>query len=446
MFRTRRIISLLLALVMTFAAGGSALAVGEGLFSFFDKKEDEVTISKEEYEKLMQFSKLAEIMDVVEAYYYEEPDRKAMLDYAIMGMLQGLGDNYTFYYTPENWKKMWEDDEGVYAGVGIQMLADFTANTVTISRVFRNTPAEEAGLKKGDQLVRVDELQVTAETMQEAAILMRGKEAETVEIEIIRRGERMTFTVGRRVITVNTVEYTMLDDQVGLLALYDFAGSCVTDFTEALKALRSQGATALVIDVRDNGGGWVAAAEKMVDLFLDKQLLFYAEDRSKDRIDYYTTDGKDDIPLVVLVNGSSASSSEILAGTLRAAGRARLVGTKTYGKGIMQYVIPLNGRDGEEDGMQVTFAQYFLPDGTVVHKVGLTPDVTVEMPEELMNEYFELGDMRDPQLKAAWEEAVRVRDEEPLNAEAADMEPAQAPAEADWSFSAQEMLPLTLGM
>ncbi len=446
MFRTRRIISLLLALVMTFAAGGSALAVGEGLFSFFDKKEDEVTISKEEYEKLMQFSKLAEIMDVVEAYYYEEPDRKAMLDYAIMGMLQGLGDNYTFYYTPENWKKMWEDDEGVYAGVGIQMLADFTANTVTISRVFRNTPAEEAGLKKGDQLVRVDELQVTAETMQEAAILMRGKEAETVEIEIIRRGERMTFTVGRRVITVNTVEYTMLDDQVGLLALYDFAGSCVTDFTEALKALRSQGATALVIDVRDNGGGWVAAAEKMVDLFLDKQLLFYAEDRSKDRIDYYTTDGKDDIPLVVLVNGSSASSSEILAGTLRAAGRARLVGTKTYGKGIMQYVIPLNGRDGEEDGMQVTFAQYFLPDGTVVHKVGLTPDVTVEMPEELVNEYFELGDMRDPQLKAAWEEAVRVRDEEPLNAEAADMEPAQAPAEADWSFSAQEMLPLTLGM
>ena len=446
MFRTRRIISLLLALVMTFAAGGSALAVGEGLFSFFDKKEDEVTISKEEYEKLMQFSKLAEIMDVVEAYYYEEPDRKAMLDYAIMGMLQGLGDNYTFYYTPENWKKMWEDDEGVYAGVGIQMLADFTANTVTISRVFRNTPAEEAGLKKGDQLVRVDELQVTAETMQEAAILMRGKEAETVEIEIIRRGERMTFTVGRRVITVNTVEYTMLDDQVGLLALYDFAGSCVTDFTEALKALRSQGATALVIDVRDNGGGWVAAAEKMVDLFLDKQLLFYAEDRSKGRIDYYTTDGKDDIPLVVLVNGSSASSSEILAGTLRAAGRARLVGTKTYGKGIMQYVIPLNGRDGEEDGMQVTFAQYFLPDGTVVHKVGLTPDVTVEMPEELMNEYFELGDMRDPQLKAAWEEAVRVRDEEPLNAEAADMEPAQAPDEADWSFSAQEMLPLTLGM
>ena len=352
MFRTRRIISLLLALVMTFAAGGSALAVGEGLFSFFDKKEDEVTISKEEYEKLMQFSKLAEIMDVVEAYYYEEPDRKAMLDYAIMGMLQGLGDNYTFYYTPENWKKMWEDDEGVYAGVGIQMLADFTANTVTISRVFRNTPAEEAGLKKGDQLVRVDELQVTAETMQEAAILMRGKEAETVEIEIIRRGERMTFTVGRRVITVNTVEYTMLDDQVGLLALYDFAGSCVTDFTEALKALRSQGATALVIDVRDNGGGWVAAAEKMVDLFLDKQLLFYAEDRSKDRIDYYTTDGKDDIPLVVLVNGSSASSSEILAGTLRAAGRARLVGTKTYGKGIMQYVIPLNGRDGEEDGKE----------------------------------------------------------------------------------------------
>ena len=440
MSKATRIISLVLILSLVCTASLDALAVGDGLFSFFNRDE-EVTITKSEYESLKRFEKLAEIMDVVDEYYYQEPDKDAMLEYAIWGMLQGLGDNYTFYYTPKSWKQMWEDDEGVYAGVGIQMTADYNANTVTISRVFKNTPAEEAGLKKGDLLIRVDDLTVTAETMTDAALLMRGKEADTVEIEVVRRGENIVFTVGRRIITVNTVEYTMMDDQVGLLVLYDFAGDCVTAFKEALEDLRGQGATALVVDLRDNGGGWVDAAEKIADLFLDKQLLFYAEDRFGNRSENYTTDGKDDIPLVVMVNGNSASSSEILAGSLHAAGRARLVGTQSYGKGIMQYVIPLNGRDGEEDGMQVTFAQYFLPDGTVVHKVGLTPDIIVEMPEELVGEYLELGDMTDPQLKAAWEEAVRLRQDEVLGAEAADAGNDGNGSETDWSFSAEDLLP-----
>ena len=449
-----RIVSLTLALIMACGAYTSALAVGEGLFSFFNKQE-EVTITKEEYdilqsennelkeeiEALKQFSKLAEIMGVVDEYYYEEPDKDKMLEYAIWGMLQGLGDNYTFYYSPKSWKQMWEDDEGVYAGVGIQMLADYTANTVTISRVFKNTPAEEAGLKKGDQLIRVDDLTVTAETMSDAALLMRGKEADTVEIEVLRRGEDIVFTVGRRIITVNTVEYTMMDEQVGLIILYDFAGDCVTSFTDALKDLRAQGATALVVDLRDNGGGWVDAAEKIADLFLDRQLLFYAEDRFGHRNENYTRDGKDDIPLVIMINGGSASSSEILSGSLRSAGRARLVGTKSYGKGIMQYVVPLSGMNGEEDGMQVTFAQYFMPDGQVVHKVGLTPDVIVEMPEELASEYFELGDMTDPQLKAAWEEAVRVRQDEAVGAEAADLETADPDLTVvDWTVVPEDLL------
>ena len=442
-----RILCCLLVLTMTCAASVPAFAVGDGLFSFF-KKSDDVTITKEEYESLKQFEKLAEIMEVIDAYYYEEPNKDDMLEYAIWGMLEGLGDNYTFYYSPERWKQLWDDDEGSYAGVGIQMMADFTANTVTISRVFKNTPAEEAGLKKGDQLVRVDDLEVTAETMSDAATLMRGKEAETVEIEIIRRGEKMLFTVGRRQINVNWVESTMLEDQVGLIILYDFAGDCVTGFEKALKELRAQGATSLVVDLRDNGGGWVDAAERIADLFLDKQLLFYSENRVGERQENYTKDGKDDIPLVIMINGNSASSSEILSGSLRAANRATLVGTQSYGKGIMQYVVPLGGLKGEDDGMQVTFAQYFMPDGQVVHKVGLTPDLIVEMPEELANEYFELGDMTDPQLKAAWEEAVRIRDTGIQLPEAADTDgPAdEAALEIDWSFRSDDLLPLNSEM
>ena len=442
MFLNRRFIGFILALTML-CSSVSALAVGDGLFSFFNNRDDEVTISKEEYDSLNQFAKLKEIMDVVDIYFYEEPDKDKMLEYAIWGMLQGLGDNYTFYYNPERWKQLWDDDEGSYAGVGIQMMANFNDNTVTISRVFKNTPAEEAGLKKGDHLIRVDDLTVTAETMSDAANLMRGKEAETVEIEVVRRGENIVLTVGRRQIQVNWVEHTMMDDQVGLIVLYDFAGDCVTGFSDALKELREQGATSLIVDLRDNGGGWVDEAEKIADLFLDKQLLFYAEDRFGHRNENYTTDGKDDIPLVIMINGNSASSSEILAGSLRAAGRATLVGTKSYGKGIMQYVVPLNGTNGQEDGMQVTFAQYFMPDGQVVHKVGLTPDVEVEMPEELIGEYFELGDMNDPQLKTAWEEAVRIAEENEIPVqEAADNDQNSQPEQVEWSFSSDDLLPL----
>ena len=405
----KKVLSVLLAAALMLS---SAAAVAEGgRFNFFDFfNEQNVTITKSEYDSLQRFKKLAEVYEKVARYYYEDPDEDLMMEGAMWGMLQALGDPYTFYYSPDDWQKNLEDDEGRYAGVGIQMLGNYQTNVVTISRVFNNTPAERAGLHKGDILVRVDDLTVTAETMSDAADLMRGKEAETVEIEVERRGEKLVFTVGREEIHVNWIESTMLDDQVGLIALYEFSGDCEVQLTNALKKLREQGATSLIIDLRDNGGGWVDAARIIADLFLDGGVLFYAENRAGRRDNYYTRNGKDDIPLVFLVNGGSASASEILSGSLQDLGRACVVGTKTYGKGIMQRVIELDGVNDRADGMQVTYAQYFMPSGRKVHKVGITPDIICEMPEELVSEYFELGDMDDVQLKKAWETAVALRD------------------------------------
>ena len=205
---------------------------------------------------------------------------------------------------------------------------------------------------------------------------------------------------------------TMLEDNVGLIALYEFSGDCEEKLSADVEELEKQGATALILDLRDNTGGWVDAAEKIANIFLDKQLLFYSENRAGNREERYTKAGKDDIPLVVLVNGASASSSEILSGSLQDCGRALVVGTQTYGKGIMQYVLPLSGVEGKEDGMQVTYAQYFMPSGRKVHKIGITPDVISEMPEELVGNFFQLGDMDDPQLKTAWEQAVKLRNGE----------------------------------
>ena len=176
----------------------------------------------------------------------------------------------------------------------------------------------------------------------------------------------------------------------------------------ALRDLKQQGATALILDLRDNGGGWVDHAVGIADLFMDESMLVYSEDRYGNREEFKTAAGKDDIPLVFLVNGNSASASEILSGGMQDAGRAKLVGTLTYGKGIIQTVI---GLDGDKDGFQMTYAQYYLPSGIPVHKIGITPDVISEMPEELANQSFALGDMADPQLRDAWNTVRELRGE-----------------------------------
>ena len=373
-----------------------------GIFDFFNKNKETVTISQEEYERLSRYSKMDTILQYVEAWYYEEPDVDALIENATRGLLYGLEDPYTFYYNEEEWKEMWEDDEGEYAGVGMELLGNAQDYTVTITRVFHDTPAERAGIRKGDRLVRVEDIEVDFYSMQNAVNVMRGTVDEEVEIEVLRGGEYLTFRMPRAIIHINRVEYKLLDDQVGYIILYQFAGESEKEFAQALDDLKAQGAKSLVVDLRDNGGGWVQAAVDIGDLFLDDGLLMYSEDRYGSREEYKMNPGSDDIPLVFLVNGNSASASEILSGGLHDRGRATVVGTQSYGKGIMQVVIDL---EDNKEGFQMTYAQYFLPSGEKVHKVGITPDILSEMPEEMESTLFEMGDLNDPQLRDAWEAA-----------------------------------------
>ena len=392
-----------ICLMMVLALSVTLTGHASGLFDYFNQdKQETVTITKAEYESLKKYEKLDEILAYIEEYYYQEPDVDAMMEMAARGLLAGLEDPYTFYYNAQEWEEMWADDEGEYGGIGIQLLGNYEDNTVFITRVFKNTPAENAGLLRGDKLIRVEDIMVDATTMQNAVNVMRGELESEVEVEVLRGGEPLVFVMPRATIHVNRVEYQMLEDQVGYICLYEFAGDCAEAFEKALNDLIEQGATSLVVDLRDNGGGWVKDAEKVADLFLDEQLLFYSEDRYGNREESRTKNGKTDIPLVMLVNEFSASSSEILSGSLRDLGRATLVGTNTYGKGIIQYVVPMS--EGG-DGIQFTVAQYFLASGEAVHKVGILPDVVVEYPEELTGVYMQFGDMSDPQLKTAWEYA-----------------------------------------
>ena len=299
---------------------------------------------------------------------------------------------------------MWENDEGEYAGIGIQIMANYATGICTISRVFLDSPALEVGIRKGDVLSKVEDLDVTASNLQEAVDIMRGEVGKPVNVQVLRGDQVLDFVVSRAVVHVNWVNSCMLENDVGYISLYEFSGDCSVAFKTQLDALLEKGAKALIMDLRDNPGGWVDDAVKVADLFLPEGTvasLVYRDGTTE----YFTTttDNKElEIPLVVLVNEYSASASEILSGALQDYERATIMGTKTYGKGVVQYVLPVGTRGA---GMQLTVAQYYTPNGNEVHKIGITPDVIAEMPEGDTTMY-ELGDLADAQLKKAYELAL----------------------------------------
>ena len=366
--------------------------------------DDTVTISRAEYERLQRYAELDEIWQIVEQYYYQEPDTQAMLDGAEMGLLYGLGDPYTYYYTPDQYAQLWADDEGEYAGIGIQIMGDYATGLCTISRVFLDSPALDAGLRKGDVLTRVEDIDVVTTTLQDAVNIMRGEPGTPVNVQVQRGDQLLDFVVDRAVVHVNWVNSCMLDGDVGYISLYEFSGDCSPSFAVHLDNLMIQGAKALVIDLRDNPGGWVDDAQKGADMFLEEgnvASLVYRDGTTE--LYTTTTDGKENpIPLVVLVNEYSASASEILAGALQDRGRATIVGTQTFGKGVVQYVLPVGTRGA---GMQLTVAQYYTPNGNEVHKVGITPDIEATLPEGDTTMY-DIGDLDDAQLKKAYEVAL----------------------------------------
>lgn len=357
-----------------------------------------VTITKEEYDRYKQFDTLLELMDLVDYAYFEEYDVQDMLDGAANGLLLGLGDPYTFYYTPEEYAELWEDDEGEYAGVGIQISTSYLTGLCTISRVFDNGPAREAGVLKGDILYKVEDMYVNSSTVNDAVDIMRGTPGTSVHVVFLRGTEEIEFDLVRAQITVNRIESGMLTDDIGYIYLYEFAGECAAEFQTAVKQLQDQGAKGLIIDLRDNPGGWVDAAQDIGDIFLDKGTLCYLQYNDGSREYYSTKAGKTDLPLVILMNENSASSSEILAGALKDRADATIVGVQSYGKGIVQTVLELDGGAG----MQMTIAQYYTPNGNAVHKVGITPDVLIELPEGDIGMY-EFGDLNDVQLAKALE-------------------------------------------
>ena len=368
-----------------------------------EKTGDTVTISREEYEKYQRFSEVYELFDMANQSFYQETDQDKMIEYAARGVLAGLDDPYTFYYNPKEFADMWEDDEGNYIGIGVLISSNMSTQICTISRVFEGSPAQEVGVQRGDILYKVgDDLFVTASNLQEAVDIMKGVPGTEVDVTFIRNGEEITFTITRKEINVNQIESKMIDSEIGYIALYEFAGNCQHEFETALNQLVSQGAKAIILDLRDNPGGWVDQAQYIADLFMDEGELCYLvyRDGLEHHEDYPTRNGKVDVQLTILINENSASSSEILTGALRDCANATVVGVKSYGKGIIQGVYPIGNKGA---GYQMTIAQYYTPSGQAVHKEGITPDYIVELPEGDNGMYDFADTEKDVQLKKAVE-------------------------------------------
>ena len=389
--------ALSMLLVASLAAVGIWLGVrARSQKPVVSKKEDgsKEAILQEGVEK-----KAGEIADLIDQYYYEQIDKAALVEGMYAGMVDGLGDPYSAYYTAEEYKSFNESTTGVYYGIGAVLTQNINTKVVTILHVYPGTPAEEAGVKDGDVIVKVGDIEGDSMELSELVTHIKGEEGTTVHLELLRSGEKghVELDVERRQIEVPTVQQQMLEGNVGLVQISEFSESTPEQFSEAMEELKGQGMESVIIDLRDNPGGVLKSVCTMLDAFLPEGILVYTEDKHGNRSDYKSDAKCMDIPMAVLINGNSASASEIFAGAIKDYNYGTLIGTTSFGKGIVQTIIPMT--DGS--AVKVTMAKYFTPNGNYIHDVGIAPDIELEYEYQGEDEIY--NPMHDNQVLKALE-------------------------------------------
>ena len=388
--RPAQILALVWAAVMiAILSSALTLAVAGG---------DRRQVTQEEYERVQRYARLDEVRKTLMTQYYQPLEEDALVTGAIKGMAAAAGDIYTFYYTPDEMKRESEDDAGRYFGIGVLLQRNGNGN-IEVVRVYPGSPAEDAGLRVGDLVVSVDGQPVdalTAANYRSSVAMMRGEENTRVLLGIRRGSEALELSVLRADVTISYAEYSLIDGSIGYVAVSQFSGDAADRFDAAIDYFRENGVEGMVIDLRNNPGGFLDYVSRMADRILPEGTIVYTEDREGNR-ETWTSDAEYyDVPVVVLVNGMSASASEIMAASVQALGRGQVVGTTTYGKGVVQTLTTFR-EDGA--GLQYTTASYFDANGRSINGVGVTPDL--EVPLEGSRVPFEPDPQSDNQLAAA---------------------------------------------
>lgn len=321
--------------------------------------------------------KIKELLGQMELYYYEDIDTEELTNGLYKGLFEGLGDPYSVYYTKEEYDSMMASTSGTYCGIGAVLSQDMKTMQVTVLHVYKDTPADKAGLKDGDTILKVDDIEATSMELSELVTNIRGDKGTKVHLEVYREGEKdkLEYDIERDKVEVPTVEYEMLENNVGYIQITEFAEPTEAQFMEAVNALQAQGMQAMIVDLRDNPGGYLSAVTEILDDILAEGITVYTEDKYGKRQNYTSDDEhRIEIPMAVLINENSASAAEIFAGAIKDYDYGTLIGTKSFGKGIVQTVKQL--KDGS--AIKLTTAKYYTPNGNYIHEVGIEPDVELE--------------------------------------------------------------------
>lgn len=327
-------------------------------------------------------AKIDIIQSYLDQYYVDDLEEEQVEEMLYAGMMAGVGDRYTYYLTKENLKQYMDNSNGNFDGVGIEVYSTQDGEVI-VSSVMAGQPAEAAGVKAGDVIVGVDGQDMQGSLLSDVAAKIRGREGTEVTIKVLRRstGETLEFTMERTTVVVESVSGRMMDEKIGYISISGFKENTYTQFKEALDELQKEGMKGLILDLRDNPGGLVHSVYEIGEELLPEGTMVYTLDKNENRNDLKCDEEYLDIPLVVLVNANSASASEIFAGAVKDTGRGTLVGTQTFGKGLVQRLFTLP--DGS--GLNITIQKYYTPNGTSIHGVGIEPDEVVELPADYQN-------------------------------------------------------------
>lgn len=326
--------------------------------------------------------KAAEIQNIIEEefLYGEDVKKEDLRNMSLKGYVAGLGDPYSVYYDKDETKELFESTEGRYAGIGALMAQDQATKEISIEEVYKDSPAEKAGMKAGDILLTIDGRNVTEMELSDVADLVKGEEGTSVSISVKRDGESIEMEVVRKIVETPTVEAEIKENQIGYLKISEFDTVTYDQFKTEMEELENDGMKGLIVDLRDNPGGNLDTVCEILDEFLPEGTIVYTEDKDGNRVETKESDEEHQFtkPLAVLVNEKSASASEVFTGAIQDYGTGTIVGTQTYGKGIVQTLYSLS--DGS--CLKITTAQYFTPNGRNIHGTGITPDIVLEKTDD----------------------------------------------------------------
>lgn len=380
-FLATLLVSVLVVSVYVTRADSKQLTIGTETVTSNEASEDEVESTSVQTSTIM--NKISVLESIIDTYYLNEVDDEALADGIYKGLLESLDDPYSCYYTADEYAQLMESSSGVYCGIGATVSQNVNTGIITIVKPFVDGPAYNAGVLPNDIVYKVNGDDVTSCDLSEVVSRMKGEEGTKVTLTVIRDSKEIEFEITRGTIEVPTVEYKMLDNNVGYISVSEFDKVTSTQYRSAIKDLESQGMESLVVDLRNNPGGRLETVVDMLDRMLPKGLIVYQEDKNGNR-DEETSTNKEQFtkPLAVLINGNSASASEIFAGAIQDYGTGTIIGTTSFGKGIVQSIIPLN--DGT--AVKVTVSKYYTPNGRNIHGTGIEPDIEVELDSEVANQ------------------------------------------------------------